>query len=124
MPCRTGTFAYLHTQKPAFHAKSRLERMPHVMNRYRTTYVNILQRDETYPYQPVDKDVDKEEVPIMSTGSKQKTEADAIRVREFLAAARNSSRAEEVSGPSLGRQLPGGTRLRDLVADRLARIGL
>src|SRR5258705_7189642 len=24
MPCRTGTFAYLHTQKPAFHAKSRL----------------------------------------------------------------------------------------------------
>src|SRR5258705_2266999 len=26
MPCRTGTFAYLHTQKPAFHAKSRLGR--------------------------------------------------------------------------------------------------
>jgi aryl-alcohol dehydrogenase-like predicted oxidoreductase len=25
MPCRTGTFAYLHTQKPAFHAKSRLD---------------------------------------------------------------------------------------------------
>jgi len=27
MPCRTGTFAYLHTQKPAFHAKSRLGRV-------------------------------------------------------------------------------------------------
>src|SRR5258708_26086333 len=25
MHCRTGTFAYLHTQKPAFHAKSRLD---------------------------------------------------------------------------------------------------
>jgi hypothetical protein len=25
MPCRTGTFAYLHTQNPAFHAKSRLD---------------------------------------------------------------------------------------------------
>ncbi len=60
----------------------------------------------------------------MSTASRQKTAADAIRVREFLAAGRDFNRVGGAGGPLLGRRLQPGTPLQELAADRLARIDL
>lgn len=60
----------------------------------------------------------------MSTASRQKAGADAIRVREFLAAANDSSRVGGPGGPLRGRRLQPGTPVQELIADRLARIDL